>query len=63
MNKKKAVYTVVEKDRGTSVWIRIGWATVNLDGSLNVTLDALPVNGKLNIRDWEPSSPLPETMK
>jgi hypothetical protein len=45
----KIVYTVAgegEKKR----WIKIGVAFENKDGSLNVLLDALPVNGHLNIR-------------
>jgi hypothetical protein len=47
-----AVYTVVEKpgsDR--SYWTRVGAAWINRDQSINVTLDALPVNGKLQIRE------------
>ena len=32
-------------------WIKIGVAFVNKDNSLNVILDAIPVNGKLHIRD------------
>lgn len=50
----KAVYTIIDKGAGKSVWIRIGWAHVNHDGSYNLTLDALPVNGKLQVRDWQP---------
>lgn len=33
-----------------SIWTRIGCAFGNKDGSLNVYLDALPVDGKLHIR-------------
>lgn len=50
----KAVYTIIEKPGDKSIWIRIGWAHVNRDGSYNLTLDALPVNGKLQVRDWVP---------
>jgi hypothetical protein len=50
----KAVYTIVEKGSGKSIWVRIGWAHQNGDGSYNLTLDALPVNGKLQMRDWQP---------
>lgn len=45
------VYTV--KDRGEnnkSYWLRIGSAWTCKDGSLNITLDALPIDGKLNVR-------------
>ncbi|MGH7898781.1 MAG: hypothetical protein ACREQQ_12560, partial [Candidatus Binatia bacterium] len=31
-------------------WVRIGVAFDNKDGSLNVLLDALPLNGRLHIR-------------
>ena len=51
--KTKAVYTIVEKEGSKSIWVRIGWAHENHDGSLNLRLDALPVNGKLQVRDWE----------
>lgn len=51
--KMKAVYTVVEKPGNKSVWVRIGWANENHDGSFNLNLDALPVNGRLQVRDWE----------
>ena len=50
----KAVYTIIETPGDKSFWLRIGWARTNRDGSFNVTLDALPVNGKLQVRDWTP---------
>lgn len=50
----KAVYTIIEKEGSKSIWVRIGWAHVNQDGSYNLQLDALPVNGKLQVRDWVP---------
>ena len=49
----KEVYTVV-KNGEKDYWNRIGMAFVNKDGSLNVKLNALPVNGSLNIRDPRP---------
>ena len=49
----KAVYTVIERG-SRSHWLRVGVAFVNRDGSLNVKLDALPVNGTLHIRDADP---------
>lgn len=48
---KKIVYTVVEREGGKSFWVRIGEAKVNLDGSLTIKLDALPVNGTLHVRN------------
>jgi hypothetical protein len=52
--KKKAraarhVFTVVDRG-GKSYWIRIGAAFGNYDGSETVLLDALPINGKMQIR-------------
>jgi hypothetical protein len=45
---RRAVYTVVERGGGgRSYWATVGHATVNRDGSLSITLDALPVGGKL----------------
>ncbi len=34
-----------------SVWTKIGVAFVNKDQSLNVRLDAFPMDGKLHIRE------------
>ena len=48
----RQVFTVAERD-GKSYWIRIGAAFTNRDGSETVLLDALPVNGRLQIRDRE----------
>jgi hypothetical protein len=49
------VFTVVERN-GRSFWVRIGTAFTNRDGSETVYLDALPVNGKLQIRIVEPKN-------
>ncbi|HXX65746.1 MAG TPA: hypothetical protein VEK07_01095 [Polyangiaceae bacterium] len=56
----KAVYTVVDRGQGKSFWIRIGVGFTNRDGSLNLRLDAIPVNGTLQVRDWEPHDRKPE---
>ena len=53
-NKMKIVYTVVEREKGKSFWVRIGVGFENQDGSLNLKLDAVPVNGQLQVRDYEP---------
>lgn len=49
--KRKVVYTILEIEGGKSVWRVVGSAFVNRDESLTVLLDALPVNGKLHIRE------------
>jgi hypothetical protein len=56
----KAVFTVVERGQGKSFWIRIGVGFTNRDGSLNLKLDALPVSGTLQVRDWEPNDRRPD---
>lgn len=48
----KAVYTVVDRGQGKSFWVRIGVGFTNRDGSLNLRLDAIPVNGALQVREW-----------
>lgn len=50
--KIKDVYAI--SDRGEnekSTWSKIGVAFVNRDESLNVILDAIPLTGKIHIRD------------
>jgi hypothetical protein len=51
--KLKAVYTIVEREGARDRWVRIGIGFVNRDGSINVRLDAAPVNGKLHVRDHQ----------
>lgn len=54
-SRPKEVFMIKEgKER--SYWTRIGVAFVNKDGSLNVRLDSLPLDGKLHIRDPKPRS-------
>ncbi len=51
----KEVYTITERGDGRRpIWTKLGVAFVNQDGSLNVVLQALPVSGKLHIRDPKP---------
>ena len=50
-SKMKIAYVVTQ--RGTQkYWTRVGVAFVNRDGSINVKLEAMPVNGELQIRDY-----------
>jgi hypothetical protein len=48
--KKLAVFSIKE-GRGGTLWVRAGSAFVNRDGSLNVLLDVLPLDGKLHVRE------------
>ena len=54
----RAVYAVVPKPEGKDVWLRVGSAFENRDGSITVLLDAVPVGGKLQIRDYQPRDAL-----
>jgi hypothetical protein len=48
--KRLAVFSIRES-KGGSLWVRAGSAFVNKDGSLNVLLDVLPLDGKLHVRE------------
>ncbi len=54
---KKMVYTVVERTQAGGVtksyWTKVGVGFVNRDGSINLQLDAIPISGKLQVREWE----------
>jgi hypothetical protein len=52
-SKMKIVYVITKRNE-RSFWNRIGVAFVNSDGSVNVKLEALPVSGELQIRDYVP---------
>jgi hypothetical protein len=48
------VYTIVEANGNglkKDLWIRIGTAFDNNDGSINIKLNALPLSGKLQLRE------------
>jgi len=51
MSNRKDVYTIVRKEGRKPYWLNIGAAFVNKDQSLTVRLNALPINGELNIRE------------
>jgi len=51
-SKRLVVYTIIDKPGGEkSIWARVGNAWINRDQSINIQLDALPVNGKLHVRE------------
>ena len=51
----KEVFTIIENEKlDKPIFRRIGTAFVNKDGSMNVLLDALPVNASMHIRDPRP---------
>jgi hypothetical protein len=59
-SKMKIVYVITTREGkepggdAKKFWNRVGVAFVNSDGSLNVKLEALPVSGELQIRDYVP---------
>lgn len=56
--RRKDVFTIIEREGyDKPLWVRVGTGWVNRDGSINVRLDALPVNGQLHIRDHEEREP------
>ena len=49
------IYTIVQKPgEQRDIWLEIGVAVENRDGSLNAKLDALPVNGAIHVREYSP---------
>jgi hypothetical protein len=59
--KPKGVFIIIENERlEKPIWTRIGSAFVNRDDSLNLFLDALPIGGKLHVRDLKEREETPE---
>jgi hypothetical protein len=52
-SKMKIVYVITDR-HNRKFWNRIGVAFVNSDGSVNVKLEAIPVSGEMQIRDYVP---------
>lgn len=54
----KDVFTIAERPQNNPEakdrWTKIGVGFVNRDNSINVILDAIPLNGRLQIRDRTP---------
>lgn len=50
--KRLDVFTIRDRttEDGKDFWVKIGSVWKNRDGSLNIKLDALPLNGKLQVR-------------
>jgi hypothetical protein len=53
-NSRKVAYAITERSSGKSFWTRVGVGFVNRDGSITIRLDAMPVSGTLQLRDWTP---------
>lgn len=51
----RVVWSISEpKNGGKSFWTKIGAAFTNRDGSITLKLDAIPLGGTAQIRDYEP---------
>jgi hypothetical protein len=55
--KRMRVLCPVSIGNGKTLWRTLGNAFPNRDGSMNVYLDSLPVNGKLQLRPWDEQPP------
>ena len=50
----KDVFSIPDREQNSSEkgrWTKVGIAFVNRDASINVILDAVPLNGRIQIRD------------
>lgn len=56
----KVVYNITKGSDGRTYWTKIGVAFPNRDGSLNVKLTLVPLNGELHIRDYVPNDRPPQ---
>lgn len=52
-NMKKVLIPVKNEKTGKTHWNRGGISFINRDGSWNVYLDVLPLDGKLQLRDFD----------
>lgn len=51
--RRMQVFAVRRRGKDGAVWTRAGVALVEADGSINVELDVLPVDGRLHLRPAE----------
>ena len=56
----KVVYAITERGE-KSFWTKIGVAYTNRDGSITIKLDAVPVSGTMQVREWTPRDEQPAT--
>ena len=49
---RKRVVAPIDRD-GKTFWLRVGAAFQNKDLSWNLYIDAMPFNGRLQLRDWD----------
>lgn len=59
--KRLQVFSVKDETRDgkkSTIWVKAGSAWVNRDGSINVYLDVLPLDGRLHIRESMDAAPV-----
>jgi hypothetical protein len=50
--KNLTVYAIIDRDSRPSIWLKVGAAFANQDGSLNLVLDAFPIGtNRLQVRE------------
>ena len=50
-NGRMDAFAIIERDGlEKPIWLKVGSSFLNRDGSINVLLDAIPVNGKPQLR-------------
>jgi hypothetical protein len=57
------IISPVEKKDGSTFWMRVGTAFPNKDQSINLYLDAMPFNHKLQLREMEEEDLTPRGRK
>lgn len=58
MSARFAVFAIRKRGLRGSIWTRAGVAALNADGSINVDLDVLPLEGRLHLRPVEAKAPV-----
>jgi hypothetical protein len=50
--KNLTVYAIIDRDSRPSIWLKVGAAFANQDGSINLVLDAFPIGtNRLQVRE------------
>jgi len=61
-NRRLVAFSPIQNEASRrTFWLRVGTAFYNRDGSINVYLDALPTNGKLQLREPKDEQEIPPT--
>lgn len=52
--KRYIVYAVRKVKNDQTIWVKAGVAHITPDDSMNITLDVLPIDGQLHVREVKP---------